>query len=481
MRLGVITKYIGIVLLIDSVFMLIAAVISFLNGIDSGFFPLLLSFVLTVALGSFPLIFVRKTDYMTTKEGYCVVIFAWLLSCLVGMFPYYMWGGEFTFGNAWFESVSGFTTTGATILSDIEALPKGLLFWRSSTHWIGGLGVIMFALTILPSMGRNRMMLSNVELSSIAKDNYKYTTKKIARILMLIYLSMTGLLFFFLTMSGMNWFDAINHAFSTVATGGFSTKNASIGAFDSALIESILMVFMFLSGIHFGLIFATLSGNRNNLFRSEVVRFYFLSVLTGAVFVSLSIWQGGMYDSLGESIRHGLFQTVSIASTTGYATANTNLWTPFAIAILMYFTFQCACAGSTSGGIKCDRILLAFKVIRARITQQQHPRAIIRIKMSGVVQDEGILNFAMLYIVVYILFVVVGTLVNTACGLDFMTAISAAATCMGSVGPGFGKIGSLDNFANIPDIAKFTNTMLMLFGRLEIFGLIQIFFIRRWV
>lgn len=481
MRTGLILKYIGGVLLLDSAFMLISAGISWLNGMDSGFSPMLLSCALTAILGFFPMVFVRRKEQINAKEGYCIVTGAWLLSCFVGTFPYLLYGGEFNMVNAWFESVSGFTTTGATILTDIEALPNGLLFWRSSTHWIGGVGVVMFALAILPSLGKTKMTLYSVELSTLAKDNFRYQAQKIIRILLFLYVGMTALVAVLLKTAGMNWFEAVNHAFSTISTGGFSTRNSSIAAFGNIWIELIIIVFTFVVGLHFGLIYATLAGKRNNIFRSEVARYYFLSATVGVTVITLSLWLSGTYSSFTEAFRYGLFQGINILTTTGFATADTNLWTPLAMTILLIFTLQCACAGSTAGGIKCDRILLSFKVLRSRIRQQQHPNAVLRIKLNGIVQDESTINFAMLYIVVYLLFVILGTLINTACGTDFVTGLTAAATCMGNVGPGFGEVGSMESFAYMPTVMKISSTALMLLGRLEIFGLIQLFMIKWWV
>lgn len=481
MRFRVISRYIGMVLLLESVFMLIAAAISYHNGMDTGFMPLIISFGITAAISIALILLGTRSKQISSKEGYFIVIGAWLVSCLVGTMPYLFWGGDFNFINAWFESVSGFTTTGSTILRDIEALPDGLLFWRSSTHWIGGVGVVMFTLTILPSIGSSRIALSSVEISQLAKDNYNYRTKKVIRILLMVYLGMTAAELVLLKIAGMNWFDAVNHAFSTIATGGFSTKNLSIGAFDSVWIETIISVFTFMSGIHFGLIFATIIGRSNNIFRSEVFRYYFISLLVGIAFMTFNLWNSGTYDTLGEALRKGAFQATSIVTTTGFATADTTLWPSFSMAILFFFTIQCACAGSTSGGLKCDRVLLAFKVIKAKIRQQQHPNAIIRIKLNGITQEDSTVNFAMLYIVVYFLLILLGMLVNTAAGLDFTTALSASATCMSNVGPGFGEIGSLSNFFALPDVIKVSSTLLMLLGRLEIFGLIQLFLLKWWV
>lgn len=467
-------------MLLNAAFMLLSAGISLINNTDSGFYPLMLSFVLTSILGVFPLIFVRKNDRINMKEAYAIVVGAWLTACIVGTFPYLLWGGEFSWPTAWFESVSGFTTTGSTALADVEALPKGLLFWRSSTHWLGGVGVVMFVLVVLPTVGRTKMTLSSVELSPMAKENYRYKTQKVIYILLSVYLGLTVLETICLKIAGMGWFDAINHAFSTVSTGGFSTKNASIAYYNSLAIEIIIMIFMLISGLHFGLIFATLVGKRNNIFRNEVSRFYFATFLISGLLITFSLWHAGMYGSFFESLRYSLFQTAAVITTTGFATADTTLWTSLAIMLLLYLMFQCACAGSTSGGIKSDRVWLALKAIRLRILRQQHPNAVIRIKMNGVPQDNSVINFAMFFIVIYIMIICAGTIIVSATGEDLMTSFSLVATSMGNVGPGFGSIGSMSNYSEISSFVKIFSTIFMLLGRLEIFGLLQLFLMKWW-
>lgn len=469
------------VLLFESAFMLLSAIISYTNGIDSGFAPLLLSFLLTALLGSFPLIFVGKNQRLSSKESYAVVIGGWLTSCVVGTFPYLLWGGEFSIVNAWFESVSGFTATGASILNDIEALPKGMLFWRSVTQWIGGVGIVLFALVIMPMMGRSRMTVSNLEISSMARDNYRYTSSTIIKILMGVYLGMTIANIVALRVAGMDWFDAVNHGLTTSATGGFSTKNESIGYFDNVWVEIITVCFMFLSSIHLGITYATIAGHRNNIFRNESCRFYIIGTIALCLVLSLNLWGSGTYDTLGTSLREGIFQGVSIVTSTGFATADTNLWTPLCVCILIYLSMQGGMAGSTAGGLKVDRILMAGKVIRAQIKQQQHPGAVIRIKNNGVVQDASVVNFAILYIVIYVLMILIGTIVNTACGLDTLTSLTASVSSMGNIGPGFGEIGSLDNFSAMPVVVKLMSTLQMLLGRLEIFGLLHFFTMKWWV
>ena len=480
MRVHVVIRYIGMVLQFVALFMLASAGVSMLNNYDSAFSPLLLSSFMTSLLGIFPLFFVEKVDEIKTKEGYAIVVGSWLVACIVGMFPYLIWGGEFSMINAWFESVSGFTTTGASILNDIEFLPRGLLFWRSSSAWIGGIGVVMFALVILPSMGKSRHMLSNVEMSTIAKDNFHYRSKVIFRLLVTIYVGLTVITTIALKYSGMTWFDAVNHAMTSCGTCGFSTKNSSVAFWDSGLIEGIMMTAMTLSAIHFGVLYATLTGKRNNIFRSEVVRTFIIMMLVISVVIAISLVAGDVYSNFGQAMRHASFQVVSISTTSGFATTDTNLWTPLAMVLLIFCSVICGCAGSTSGGMKVDRLLIASKVIRNRMKIQLHPNAVIRTKMGGMVQEESTQNLVMTFIVSYIMLTLIGTIIYTMFGCDLLTGFTASISCLSNVGPGFGEIGSMSNFSGLPVVLKLCSTLLMLIGRLEIFGFIQLLFIRSW-
>jgi trk system potassium uptake protein TrkH len=457
-------------------FMLVSAVVAW--G-DSSARALWLAGGVSLAAGVLPVIFFGRPQQINSREGYMIVAMAWIVVCLVGMLPYLFWRGGFTVAEAWFESVSGFTTTGATAVPKVELLPRGLLFWRSATHWIGGVGVVMFALVVLPAFGRNKQTLSSAEMSSLARDNYKYRAQKTAQVVLMLYLGMTVLAAVALNVAGMGWFDAVNHAFSTVSTGGFSTRTASIGYWDSGWIEGIMMFFMLLSGLHYGVLFATLTGGHNNILRSEVTRFYLATIVVAAAAVTASLWLSGGCE-LGEAARRGSFHVVSTITTTGFVTADTGMWTPLSIAVLTWLMFQCACAGSTSGGMKSDRIWLAIKSLRAHIVRQQHPNAVVRIKLGGMVQDEGLVNFAIFFVVLYMLIVAVGTMAVTAAGVDLETSFTMVAACMGNVGPGFGSVGTDADYANIAPMLKVLCTVFMLLGRLEIFGLIQMFTIKWW-
>ena len=480
MRLYVILRYSGLVMLFAALFMAVSAVVSFLNGMDSSFYPLVLSSLITALMGAFPMLFVPRIEQISNKEGFCIVVGSWIMACVVGMFPYLMWGGEFSLVNAWFESVSGFTTTGATILHNIEALPKGLMFWRSCTAWLGGVGVVMFALVVLPSLGKTKMTLSNVELSSLAKDNYRYRTQQIVRILMVVYMGLTIITTLLLKVAGMGWFDALNHAMSACATCGFGTKNLSIAFYDNPYIELVLIGAMILAGIHFGLIYTTIIGKPKNIFRSEVTRTYFAVIAVGSLLVAISLYFGHVYPDLLSSLRHALFQFVSLLTTTGYATADTNTWTTLAILLLIFASVVCACAGSTAGGLKIDRMLLFAKMFKARMRRQQHPNAVIRLKVDGVIQEEELLTTVVTFMVTYLALIFVGAVVNALFGLDMMTAVSSAIACLGNVGPGFGEVGSMANYAELPVVSKLQDAFLMLMGRLEIFGFIQLFFLKWW-
>lgn len=480
MKLATIIRYIGMVLLIDAAFMLLSAFVSLFNDFDTGFFPLLLSCIITTIIGVFPLIFVPKEQNIVAKEGYTIVIMSWIMSCAFGMLPYLIWGGEFNFTNAWFESTSGYTTTGSTILIDIEAVPKGLLFWRACTHWIGGVGVVLFALVILPNVSTAKMTLSNAELSNMAKDNFRYNTKKMFKIIILVYVGLTLLETVLLKVVGMTLFDALTQSFSTVATGGFSTKNLSVAYWDSISIEVIIMIFMVLSGSHFGLIYATIIGKKKNLFRNEVWQYYFGSIVVVSVFIAINLVVTHVYPDFWQALRYSSFQVASYATTTGFASVNAAWWPPFAVITMLFMAIVCAMAGSTSGGMKVDRFMLLMKAIKARIVKVQHPNAIVRVKLNNISQEDNVVSAAMVLIAFYIFSLFLSTVILAAYNIDLLTAFSSSVASLGNVGPGFGEAGNMSNMNFLPTGAKFTLTVMMLFGRLELFGLIHIFLIRSW-
>jgi len=324
------------------------------------------------------------------------------------------------------------------------------------------------------------MALSGIELSSLARDNYRYRTQMVVRILLCIYIGLNIICTVSLKLAGMRWFDALNHAMSACATGGFSTKNTSVGFYDSPLIEWILIIAMFLSSLHFGLIYATITRKANNIFRSEVVRVYAITIALATLLIGASLYFTDIYTNIFTSLRYSVFQVVSLISTTGFATADTTQWTPFAVIILIIVSIICGCAGSTAGGVKVDRVLLYFKLLIARLRGQQHPNAVIRVRLDGMLQEDRQVNAVTLFLTTYFVLILLGTLTSALCGMDLLTAFSSSVAFVGNVGPGFGEVGSLDNYAELPTFLKFQGTILMLMGRLEIFGFIQFLFIRMW-
>ncbi len=478
MRLEVVMRYVGFILLFNALFLFVSAIISLLQG-DNAFKYLVFSATVALLFGVFPLLFVPPTLEITNKEGLFIIVSGWLLSCLVGLMPFVLWGGPFTFTDAWFESVSGFTTTGSSILSDIESIPKGLLFWRASTHWLGGVGIIVFVLAVLPSMGSASMVLYRSETSALAIKDFRFRTRETIKIILYVYLGLTILETIALILAGLSPFDAVTHSFATIATGGFSTKNTSVAFFNSPVVESIIMIFMLLSGIHFGLLFAFVAGNFRTLYQSTIVRYYLLSIFSGIFAVTANLWVS-TYGTLAESIRYAAFQVISIGTSTGFANTDSAVWPPFSVLVLLFFTLQCACAGSTTGGIKVDRIVILGKALLREILYLRHSKGVFLIKVNDRTIGDQHVNSAIIFILLYLSVLLLSTLCITSFNIDLLTAFSGVAAAMGNVGPGFGLVGSMDNFSHLPSAVKWILSFDMLMGRLEIYSLILFFTMRQW-
>lgn len=477
MNLSVISRSIGISLLFNAGFMFIGVIVSIIYGFDAAFSPLLLSAFITLLAGLFPLIFVRNTNNINFKEGITIVVFAWVLSCLFGMLPYVLWGGEFSLINAWFESVSGYTTTGSTILNNIEALPKSLIFWRSATHFIGGIGVVIFMLIILPSASTFRTRISKVEISALSKQNYKFKTKQTIGIIAVTYVGLFVATTLSYVLAGMDWFNAINHAFSVASTGGFSTLNSSIMGFNSTAIEIVSIIFMYLCGLHFGLLYSLFVQRSTKIFSSPIFKFYTLSVLVATFLIFIELIVSGNYTDWLVALKQSAFHVLSYASTTGFAADDTSIWPNMSIIILIYMSIQCACSGSTTGGIKSDRVIIFVKSFLNRIKTQLHPKAVLPLRIGQNVVGDDMVSAVNLYIVLYLTFMLLGAAVLSVMGLDFMDSFSASIASIGNVGPGFGSVGSLGNFSEFPIFGKFVLTLEMLLGRLEIYTFVLIFII----
>ena len=478
MRFQIVLRYVAFALIFNSLFMIISAIFSLIYA-DDAFMPLLYSGVVTALFGIFPLIFIPATSTITNKEGHLIVVSSWLISCLVGMLPYLMWGGPFTVTNAWFETVSGYTTTGSSILSNIEALPHGLLFWRASTHWIGGIGIIIFVLSVLPFLGLAEIVLYRSEISSMARENFYHRARKAINIIAGVYGGLTVFETIALLLLGMNFFDAVTHSFATIATGGFSTKNASIAYFASPGIEVVIIIFMVLSGIHFATLFSVISGRIRDFWKSSVVRYYLTILLIGIIVTTLNV-HGERYPQWIDAIRYASFQIVSIGTSTGFATTDSAVWPAFSHLIIIFFALQCACAGSTSGGIKIDRVLLIGKSFIKYFKKLMHPNAVIPIHLDNQVIKEDVITKSILYIVLYLVIVFLNTLVLSVLGVDNISAFSGTIAAIGNVGPGLGTVGSTGNFNHIPELGKWTLSITMLLGRLEIYTFFLLFTRTQW-
>ena len=460
---------IGKALLVSALFMALSIGVSLLYGRDTGFGPLMISFVITLLVGAFPFIFVRNVPTLTLKDGYVTIVLAWILSFIFGMLPYVLWGGEFTLINAWFESVSGYTTTGATILNDIEALPKSLLFWRSSTHFIGGLGVVVFLLLVMPEASPYRLKLTNLELSSLSKEGYRYKSTKVVWIITSVYLVLAASSYLALWASGMPLFDAVNHAFSIAATGGFSTRNLSIASFDSQLITIVTLVFMCISAMHFGLLYAVFATRSFKPLKNPVVKYYFGTIIVTSLLIAYSLIKDGGYESWGTALLDASFNVVSYMSTTGFANCNNASWPWLAAVVLIFVSIHCGCSGSTTGGIKIDRLLLSFKALANEIKRRLHPSSVSQVKLGKMTLPDGVIGAVMMFIVVYVLVIFASIILVMLCGTDAADAVTGVIASVGSVGPGVGELGSLDNYSSQLPMAKLIYAFDMFLGRLEIY------------
>ena len=464
-----ISTNVGKALLVSAFFMFISLLISIAEGCDSAFTPLLISFIITATVGAFPFIFVRNAPLLSLRDGYLTIFVAWFLSFVFGMLPYVLWGGEFTLVNAWFESVSGYTTTGATILNDIEALPKSLLFWRSSTHCIGGLGVVVFLLMVMPSASPFRLKLTNMEMSSLSKEGYRYNSSKTVWVITSVYICLIIASCLAFWAAGMSLFDAVNHAFSVASTGGFSTRNLSISYYDSNVIDIVALVFMTLSAMHFGLIYSVFVTRSLKPMNNPVVIYYLSSIVVMTALVTFVLVSRGGYTSLGTAAMHASFNVVSYMTTTGFAICDNASWPFLTDLVLMIAAIQCGCSGSTTGGLKVDRVVIAFKAIINELRHKLHPASVSRLKMGRQYLPDSMVGAVCLYIVLYMIVVLVSAVLVMLSGVEAMEAVSGTLASVGNIGPGLDKVSAMCNYSMQPAVAKLIFTFDMFLGRLEIF------------
>jgi trk system potassium uptake protein len=417
---------------------------------------------------------------MGHREGFAIVAFSWLAAAALGALPYYLSGAIPGYLNAYFESMSGFTTTGASILESVEALGPSLLFWRALTQWLGGMGIIVLTLAILPMLGIGGMQLFQAEMPGPTKDRLVPRIQDTARILWSVYFMLTAIETGLLMMAGMNFFDAICHAFSTLATGGFSTRTESVAAFHNPWIDIIITVFVILAGINFSLHYRLLSGNLKAFARSEELRFYLGMGVFATVLVMSANILFGTYDSWSDSLRYGAFQVWSILTTTGFCTADFDQWAPVCKFTLVALMFMGGMAGSTGGGIKQVRILMFWKFTKMQIRKLIHPKAVEAIKLDNRRVSAEVIQSILGYLSLYIVVFVVATLIVTGQGTDIITGSTAVIATLNNIGPGLGGVGPCQNFAGLPDLSKAVLIVCMVAGRLELYTIAVLFVPKYW-
>jgi len=469
-----ISNVLGILLVLYGVCMLMTGVISLLyEASDAGAF--FTSGGITIITGIILKLykFSNEPD-VNKKEGYLIVALGWLLMCFFGALPFYLSGFCPSFTDAVFETASGLTTTGASIFNDVEILPHGVLFWRSMTHFIGGLGIIVLTVALLPILGIGGIELFSAEASGPTADRLQPRIKETAKRLWYIYLFLTLLCTLFLLIAGMNLFDAICHAFSTLSTGGFSTKNASIAFYQSPGIEYIITLFMFLGGANFSVLYYFFKGNFYRVWYNDEFRYYlyFTIIVTLVLTVFIQLAKPG---DLEESFRHALFQLITVITTTGFMSYDFTFWHPTITLLFFLLLFVGGCAGSTAGGIKFIRHTVFVKNTFLEFRRILHPRALIRLKINDAIVPPRILTHILVFLLVYLMVFVIGTVGLSFTGLDFETALGASASCLGNVGPAIGKLHPTANFSIVSNEGKWICSFLMVLGRLELFTILILF------
>ena len=474
MRIKPVLSVLGFLIAIVGALMLTALPFSLYFG-DTDVTPILHSSLITMLTGGVIwLTFRRFEGELRVREGFAIVTLGWASIALFGSLPFYLSDAIPVFTDAYFESISGLTTTGASILTDVESLPHGVLYWRSFTHWIGGMGIILLSVAILPLLGVGGMELFKAEAPGIVVDKLSPRVSGTAKILWGVYIVMTVVQTGLLWYGGMTFFDALCHSYGTVATGGYSTKNASIAYYDSPFLQYVIITFMFIAGTSFTLHFRALRGEWNSYARDNEFVFYTLTVLVASVIIMI-VLPSGAAESWEERIRISLFQVVSIITTTGYVTADYELWVPMAQLTLLLLMFNGGSAGSTAGGMKIVRVMLLLKNGLVEIKRAIHPKAIMPVRFNGHSVSSGIIGEIMAFFVLYITIFVIASLAMTAVGLDLLSAIGSVASALGNVGPALGSVGPIDNYAHVSEAGKWILAFCMLVGRLEIFTVFVLF------
>ena len=441
---------------------------------DGDFKAFLITIAGTLIIGIPGYFFTHHKKEIHLKEGFLIVSSGWILFAAIGSLPFIISGFIPSYTDAFFETMSGFTTTGASILNNIEALPHGLLFWRSFTHWLGGMGIILLSLAILPLLGIGGMQLFKAEVPGPTPDKLTPRIKHTAELLWGVYVFVSLVEALLLKIAGMNWFDAFCHTFGTMATGGFSTKNASIGYYNSALIDYIIVFFMSIAGMNFALHYRALRGKPKVYFKDREAMFFLLVIFIAVIIILIDVLRS-TDDGFLKSVRDSVFQVVSIITTTGYGTADYEKWSASSHIVLFILMFMGGCAGSTGGGMKIIRSLILIKFGSNEIKRLIHPQAVLPVRVGTMVISREIVTNIAGFFLLYITLCVIGVLVMSGLGLDFETSFGSVAATINNIGPGLGSVGPTDNYSHIPAFGKWFLSFLMLTGRLEVFTVLVLF------
>lgn len=470
MNFSMVLKSLGILLICEAIAMfpsLIVAVLYEGNDVMSFVY----SIFIIVFVGCMGLLIKPKNKNIYARDGFAIVGIGWLLISFFGSLPFVFSGVIPSMVDAFFETSSGFTTTGASIMTNVEGLPFGIMFWRSFTHWVGGMGVLVLTLAILPKVGAGTLQIMNAESPGPMPGKLVPKVGQTAKILYGIYILITVAEVVLLFLGGMPLFDAAVHTFGTVGTGGFGIKNASIGAYNSVYIDVVITVFMIMCGANFALYYQILKGNIKDVFKDEEFRLYMGIIIIAIILISVNIY-GSMYKTVGGALRYASFQVGSIITTTGYATADFDKWPVFSKMILLILMFVGGCAGSTGGAIKNIRVLMLLKIMKRELMRIIHPRAVYTVKSGGKAVGEETVTEVLGFFFMYMLIFAVSVLIVSTDGKDIVTTISSVAATLGNIGPGLGMVGATGNYSEMSVLSKIVLSLNMIIGRLEIYPIL---------
>ena len=470
------TRIVGLLLLIESMFMLIPLITCLVYN-ENDYKAFLITILITSVVGGVMTIATRSSDKdMGKREGFLLTALTWVVFSIFGMLPFMLGDSKMSISDAFFEAMSGFTTTGATVMTSIDHLSNGIHIWRCLMQWIGGMGIILFTLAVIPMLNHSGgMQMFNAEVTGVTRDKLSPRISQTAKGLWLVYIILTLILSALLWLGPMNLFDSICHAFSTMSTGGFSTRTESIGAWDTVYVKSVLTLFMFLGGVNFALLFRAATGHVGDLWKSEVFRAYVIIVGVMLGLFVIAIVANNQVLSWESVTIDPLFQIVSTITSTGLTIGDFENWGPFVVALTFLLMMFGACAGSTSGGAKIDRMLFLMKNIRNEIYRSLHPNAICSVRINGKVLSADVVNKVIAFLCIYVILILVGGIVLTATGIPLVDAFFSAFSCIGNTGLGAGVTGYGGSYDIIPDVGKWVLSLLMLMGRLELFTVLLLF------